>query len=288
MSKKALGKGIGALFRDIDEQINTRTIIEIPLDAIKPNPYQPRKTFSDESLSELAESIREKGVIQPVIAEKQKDESFILISGERRVRAARIAGLGTIPGILGTFSVMEKLENALIENIQRENLTSLEEAEGYRRLIETFNLNQEEIAKKVGKQRSTIANTLRLLKLPDSMKQSLDTGDITPGHARAILSLVNPADQKLLYDTIVKTGMSVREAERFAGDIGTGRKTFKKKSSSSGKMKKKPAEIREIENKLIEAFGTKVDVKGSTQKGKIEISYYSMDDLERILEIVSS
>ncbi|MBN1696639.1 MAG: ParB/RepB/Spo0J family partition protein [Spirochaetales bacterium] len=288
MSKKALGKGIGALFRDIDEQINTRSIIEVPLDAIKPNPYQPRKSFSDEGLSELADSIREKGVIQPIIAEKQQDESYILISGERRVRASRIAGLATIPAILGTFSVMEKLENALIENIQRENLSSLEEAEGYRRLIDTFNLNQEEIAKKVGKKRSTIANTLRLLKLPAAMKAALDEGAFTPGHARAVLSLVNPSDQKLLFQEIVTNGISVRAAEQYAADIAAGNKSMTKKPSKQKKNKKKPAEIKEIEDRLIEAFGTKVELKGSSQKGKIEISYYSMEDLERIIEIVSS
>jgi ParB family chromosome partitioning protein len=285
MSKKALGKGIGALFKDIDETINMQSIVQIPVDALKPNPYQPRKTFSDESLEDLSASIKHKGIIQPIIAEEESKDTYIIISGERRVRAAKLAGLATVPAILGKFSVIEKLENALIENIQRENLTPMEEAEGYRRLIETFNLNQEEIAKKIGKKRPTIANTLRLLKLPEKMKNDVNNGKITAGHARAILSLINPADQELLHKAIINKSLSVREAEQYAGELNKGNKSGKKK-----KDRKKPVknpDIRNMENKFIEAFGTKVEINGTLSKGRLEIHYYSMDDLDRIYSIVT-
>jgi ParB family chromosome partitioning protein len=286
MSKKALGKGINALFKDIDEKINQQSVVQIPVDLLKPNPYQPRRKFTEANLRELADSIRLKGIIQPIIAEQEKKDSYIIISGERRVRAAKIAGLSTIPAILGNFSVIEKLENALIENIQRENLTPLEEAEGFKRLIEIFNLKQEDIAKKIGKNRSTIANTIRLLQLPENMKSDLHSGIITAGHARAILSLVNPADKELLYKAICKNNLSVRQAEYQAGELNRGNKTIKKQDKKSLK-KQKNAEIRNMENKFIEVFGTKVELKGTLQKGRIEIHYYSKEDLERIYSIIS-
>lgn len=287
MSKKALGKGINALFKDIDEKINPQSIVQVPVDSLKPNPYQPRKKFTGENLRELAESIRLKGIIQPIIAEQEKGDTYIIISGERRVRAAKIAGLSTVPAILGKFSVIEKLENALIENIQRENLTPLEEAEGYKRLMEIFNLKQEDIAKKIGKNRSTIANTIRLLQLPEHMKSDLNSGIITAGHARAILSLINPADQELLYKAICKNNMSVRQAEHHAGELNRGNKNIIKKQEKKTSTKQKGAEILNMENKFIEAFGTKVELKGTLQKGRIEIHYYSKDDLERIYSIIS-
>lgn len=287
MSKKALGKGINALFKDIDEKINLQSIVQIPIESLKPNPYQPRKKFVDENLNDLAESIRLKGIIQPIIAEQEKDDTYIIISGERRVRAAKIAGLSTVPAVLGKFSVIEKLENALIENIQRENLTVLEEAEGYKRLMDIFNLKQEEIAQKIGKNRSTIANTIRLLQLPENMKSDLNSGIITAGHARAILSLINPADQELLYKTICKNNLSVRQAEYHAGELNKGNKNIQPKQEKKVSKKHKTVEIREMENRFIEAFGTKVELKGTIQKGRIEIHYYSKDDLERIYSIIS-
>ena len=286
MSKKVLGKGINALFKDIDETINTQSVVQISVDSLKPNPYQPRKIFTDENLRELANSIKLKGIIQPIIAEQEKDDTYIIISGERRVRAARLAGLSTVPAILGKFSIMEKLENALIENIQRENLTPLEEAEGYKRLMDTFNMNQEEISKKIGKNRSTIANTLRLLKLPEDMKNDLAQGIITAGHARAILSCINPSDQKLLYKAICEKGLSVRAAEKYAGELNKGNKSILKSDNKKKNTKKKKPEIRDMENQFIETFGTKVELKGSLSKGKIEIHYYSMDDLDRIFSII--
>lgn len=287
MSKKALGKGIGALLKDIDEKIDTKSVIQVLIESLKPNPYQPRKEFNPESLKELSESIKLKGILQPVIVESNGDGTYTIISGERRVRASRLAGLETVPAILGSYSVVEKLENALIENIQREDLKPLEEATAYKRLMETFNLNQDEIADKVGKNRSTIANTLRLLKLPKAMRDSLSNGTITPGHARAILSVINPHDQELLFKAIVDEDISVREAENYATQINRGNKNILKKKKPKPKQgKSKNPELAHIEQQFIDTLGTKVEIKGTSNTGKIEISYFSLDDLERLMEII--
>jgi ParB family chromosome partitioning protein len=288
MSKKALGKGIGALLKDIDETIDTKSVINVLIESLVPNPYQPRKAFNDESLGELADSIKTKGILQPIIVESNGDGSYTIISGERRVRASKLCGLETVPAILGTFSVVEKLENALIENIQREELKPIEEATGYKKLIDTFNLSQEEIALKVGKSRSTVANMLRLLKLPKSMKEALSDGTLTQGHARAILSVDKPENQELLFRSIVDELLSVREAEHLAGRLNRGIKTGPKKKAKPRPGEKRIPELADIEQKLITALGTKVEVKGSSEKGRIEISYYSMEDLERITEIIQS
>jgi ParB family chromosome partitioning protein len=288
MSKKALGKGIGALLKDIDEAIDTKAITMISVDSLKPNPYQPRKEFKEESLKELSDSIKLKGILQPIIAESNGDGTYTIISGERRVRAAKLAGLSTVPAIQGTYSVIEKLENALIENIQREDLGPLEEALGYKRLIDTFNLNQDEIAAKIGKNRSTIANTLRLLKLPKHMKESLSNGSISPGHGRAILSIINPQDQELLYKAIIENGLSVREAENFAAQINKGNKGSLRKKDKVKSSKQKNPELATIEQKFIDVFGTKVEIRGNPQKGRIELFYYSMEDLDRLMEIIEN
>jgi ParB family transcriptional regulator, chromosome partitioning protein len=286
MSKKALGKGIGALLKDIDETIDKKSIIQVLIDSLKPNPYQPRKEFRDESLKELSDSIKLKGILQPIIIESNGDGSYTIISGERRVRAAKLAGLDVVPGILGSYSVVEKLENALIENIQREDLSPLEEATGYKKLMDTFNLSQDEISTKVGKNRSTVANMLRLLKLPKHMKDGLNNGILTQGHARAILSIANTQDQELLYNAIVENMLSVREAEHTASEINKGNKRIGKKKTKSKKSDTRIPELKDFEQKLITVLGTKVELKGSSQRGKIEISYYSMEDLERLTEII--
>ncbi len=287
MSKKALGKGIGALLKDIDETINTKSVMQVLIDSLKPNPYQPRKEFNNESLKELSDSIKEKGILQPIIIESNDDGSYTIISGERRVRASKLAGLTSVPAILGTYSVVEKLENALIENIQREDLKPIEEATGYKKLIDTFNLSQEEVAQKVGKNRSTVANMLRLLKLPKQMKESLSNGELTAGHARAILSIVNPQDQELLYKAIVDDMLSVREAEHYANQINKGNKNILKKKQKRKTEKSRIPELSDIEQQLITVLGTKVEIKGTADRGKIEISYYSISDLERLTEIIA-
>ncbi|MBN2657531.1 MAG: ParB/RepB/Spo0J family partition protein [Spirochaetales bacterium] len=301
MSKnKALGKGLDALlelnseiidinnYAEMDNEVidNTNKVIFVSLDNIEANPNQPRKTFDEDSLVELAESIKQKGIIQPILAEEnsEKEGFYIIVAGERRYRASRLAGIEQIPLIVRSFSEEDKLEIALIENIQRENLTPIEEARAYRHIMETLNLNQQDLADRVGKNRSTVANSLRLLKLPEDMQDSLNEGKLTSGHARSILSTLNPADQRILFNRIVDKGLSVREAETMAGDLNKGSRSTQKKESVP---KKKVPEILNVEQKFIDIFGTKVQIIGNIQKGKIEITYYSADDLDRIFEIVS-
>ncbi|HUI70835.1 MAG TPA: ParB/RepB/Spo0J family partition protein [Spirochaetia bacterium] len=286
MSRKVLGKGIGALLGD-EGEIDQGSIVEVPTSALKPNPQQPRREFDEASLRELADSIRQKGVLQPVLAEPAHDGLYIIVAGERRVRAARMAGLEKVPVLVREFSSEEKLEIALIENIQREDLNPIEEALAYKKLMEIADLNQEQMASRVGKDRSTIANTLRLLKLPAEAQNAVEKGTLSPGHARAILSLVNPADQQLLFKRIVDKGISVREAEELAAAFSAGkRQVGKSRRSGPASAARKDPEIRDIEQKLIEKLGTKVDLKGNAKKGHIEIAYYSSDDLERLLEII--
>ncbi len=286
MSKKALGKGIGALLGD-ETEIDLSSLSEVPVSVLKPNPQQPRRDFDETALRELADSIRQKGVLQPVLAEPSPEGGYLIVAGERRVRAARIAGLEKVPALVRHFTQEEKLEIALIENVQREDLNPIEEALAYRNLMEIAGLNQEEIAGKVGKDRSTVANALRLLKLPKEAQDALERGTLSPGHARAVLSLTNPADQHLLFRRILDRGISVREAEELAAAFAVGRRQPDKsrRTGRSGAASKDP-EVRAVEQKLIEKLGTKVDVKGSGGKGRIEISYYSPEDLERLLEII--
>ena len=200
---------------------------------LKPNPHQPRHEFDEAALKELADSIREHGIIQPIIVEDAGDGTYYIIAGERRTRAARLAGLSKVPVIIKKFSDERKLEIALIENIQRENLNPVEEAQAYHELMTLGNLSQEEAAARVGKNRSTVANALRLLKLPEDMTNSLASGQITPGHARAILSVLNPSDQRILFGRIVGNGLSVRDAERMAGELNGGSRAADQKKEKT-------------------------------------------------------
>lgn len=296
MSKKALGKGLDALLfsdkqnQEEAEKIPRDQIIRVPIGSCKPNPHQPRKTFNEETLAELTESVREQGIIQPILVER-KDDSYVIIAGERRFRAAQRAGLEEIPVVVKQLSEAEKLEIALIENIQRDNLTPIEEAEAYSHLIEQTGLNQEEIAKKVGKKRSTVANSLRLLKLPQKMQAALSAGELSAGHARAILSLINPAHQEMLFSHIRDKGLSVRETEGEAARLNSGKLAAKKEkgkpSSPGGSPETKPPEICEMEERFIDVLGTKVEIRGGIKKGKVELYYYSMDDLERLYEVIT-
>jgi ParB family chromosome partitioning protein len=281
MTKKALGKGIGALFQDLAVS-DASEATSVPVRLLKPNPYQPRTRFSDEGIRELADSIREKGIIQPLLVEADEDGTYTVIAGERRLRAARLAGLKEVPVLVRRFSMVEKVEIALIENIQRENLTPVEEAQGYRKLMELVELSQEEVARRVGKDRSTVANSLRLLKLPEPILGALDRGDITAGHARAILALVNPADQQVLFDRITGQGLSVREAEVQAQGFKQGRRAKVADAPRKARRPLDPA-LLGIQQRLIDGLGTRVDIRGSAQRGRIEITYYSPDDLERVL-----
>ncbi|MBN1797076.1 MAG: ParB/RepB/Spo0J family partition protein [Spirochaetales bacterium] len=285
MSKKALGKGIEALLQSTQNKELEKTLGEIDIGLIKPNPNQPRKLFSDQSLQELAASIKEKGVLQPILVEKANDNTFLIIAGERRFRAAKIAGLSKIPIIMKDFSETEKLEISLIENIQREDLTPIEEAEAYKNLLELTQVSQEELASHLGKNRSTIANSIRLLKLPRTMQDSLQKGDITAGHARAILAIDEAAGQLILFNSIISKALSVREAEAMAAKLQTQTKEIEQKQQEKKSIK--IPELEEIKEKFINVLGTKISIKGSLNKGKIEIAYYSADDLDRIYEIIS-
>ncbi|MCD6396915.1 MAG: ParB/RepB/Spo0J family partition protein [Spirochaetaceae bacterium] len=286
VAKSALGKGLDSLLQQYEDNTDLNSndgVKEIQIKLIIPNPDQPRKTFNDEALKELADSIREQGVIQPIILEKNGDR-YIIVAGERRFRASRLAGLDTIPGLIRTYTHEQKLEIALIENIQREDLNSIEEAKAYLSLMNNLDLSQDAIARKVGKNRSTIANSLRLLKLPEDIQNSLIEGDIYAGHARAILSAVNPSDMRILYSRILSNNLSVRESEKQAAELNNG---IRKQVHVPVKASKKPdPEIRRIEQKFLDALGTKVSVRGGLKKGKIEIDYYSLDDLERIYDML--
>lgn len=251
---------------------------------LKPNPHQPRSEFDAKSLDELADSIREHGILEPIVIE-QADEGFYIIMGERRTRAAKIAGLEKVPVRLGKYDEQKRLELALIENIQRADLNPIEEALAYYNLMQMSDLSQDEVAKRVGKKRPTVANALRLLKLPEDMQKSLIDLQITAGHARALLSVNNPADQRILFGKIVGSALSVREAEALAADYNNGGR------ASGKKVKKinicKDPDIAEIEQKFIEIFGTKVILKGNIDKGTIQIDYFSRQDLDRLYNVIA-
>lgn len=292
--KKALGgMGLDALLSLDDNDEHSEIVIpeeilnavkELDISLIRANPDQPRKIFSEESLQELADSIASRGVIQPILVEKN-DDNYVIIAGERRFRASQLAGKTDIPVIIRDFSEEEKLEIALIENIQREDLTAIEEARAYKHIMDSLNLSQQEIADKVGKKRSTIANSLRLLNLPSDIQESLNQGYISAGHARAILAVINPADQKILHSRIKDEGLSVRATESMVEDLNKGKRL--QNSEKPSLPKNKTPEILGIEQKFIDHFGTRVQVKGNLKKGKIEISYFSEDDLERIYDLIN-
>ena len=251
---------------------------------LKPNPHQPRQVFDDETLSELADSIREHGVVQPIVIEDAGDGNFFIIAGERRTRASILAEQKKVPVQLRKFNDEKKLEIALIENIQRENLNPIEEAQAYYNLMQLGGLSQDEVAKKVGKGRPTVANALRLLKLPEDMQNSLIVGEITAGHARALLSVLNPADQRVLFNKIVGESISVRQAENVAAQFNEGGRSANPKTDVAPKPKK-DADIAALEQKFIEALGTKVQMKGTLEKGSLVVEYFSRADLDRLYEI---
>lgn len=296
-----LGKGMGSLLGNFDfditpdvvsspkekitvqvseEDIKDR-VLYVSVDKITPNVNQPRKSFDDDSLAELSASIKNQGVLQPLLVEKITDDSYVIVAGERRFRAAKIAGLSEVPVIVKSFNEVQRIEVALIENIQRENLNAIDEAAAYQYLIQKSGLTQEEVAEKVGKKRSTVTNSLRLLQLPDQMKDDIISGVLTAGHARAILSLVNPNDRVLLRDKIIEKELSVREAEEEAQALNEGKKVKVKRAP-----KARDPYIQGVEDKLLEAFGTKVEVKGNLKKGKLVIPYASQSDLERLYRLL--
>jgi ParB family chromosome partitioning protein len=282
MTKKALGRGLEALIpKKVITAIEERKggAQQIPISRIKPNPYQPRKTFRAEDLQELVASVKEKGVLQPIVV-RRKGDTWEIIAGERRFRAAQKLGLLTIPAVEVTASDVESLEIALIENLQRADLSALEEADGYQRLIDEFQMTQEQIAQKVGKDRATVANGLRLLRLSPEVKAFLASGRLTAGHARVVAGLNSPVEQKKLAEKIISLGLTVRDAEKWL----QGQKGPVKKSR--GMVKGKDPNVLKLEEDLRRWLGTKVLIKTQGRhKGTLCLDYYSLDDLDRILNL---
>jgi ParB family chromosome partitioning protein len=258
---------------------------KLPLSALKPNPDQPRRSFSEESLAELAGSLKTHGLIQPILVEESAGGAYLIVAGERRYRAATIAGLAEVPVIVRSFTPEKRLEIALIENVQREDLNPVEEAEAYRSLMLMGSRSQEEVADIVGKSRSAVANSVRLLKLPEPMLAALRDGSLSAGHAKALLSVVDPSRRDILFARIIAEGISVREAEAAANELNNPKPPAAKGAARAEKPKE--PEIRQVEERLIEALGTKVTIKGDGRKGTIAIEYYSLEDLERILDVLA-
>jgi len=250
---------------------------QAPVESIKPNPRQPRIHFKEDDLAELAASIREHGVIQPLIVTAAKDGTFTLIAGERRWQAAQRAGLKTVPVILRQANNQEMLEVALIENVQRADLNSMEEAEAYRQLVEEFGLSHEAVARRVGKNRVTVTNTMRLLSAADAVKQALVDGKITEGHARALLALSTHKAQTSALVTVVNLSLNVRQTEELLRKLG-GQKPIKAKKPG------KNADINDVEKRLQHSLGTKVALKHGKKGGTVTIYYYSGEELDALLE----
>ena len=281
--KSGLGRGLDALFSNslMDANDSVKTV---PISSIVPNPRQPRTRFTDNELSELADSIREHGVIQPLIVSEQGDGTYTLIAGERRLRASQIAGLNTVPVVTRQADDRELLELALIENIQREDLSPLEAAEAYKSLEENFNLTHEEISKRVGKNRASVTNTMRLLKLPGEVQKALLEKKITEGHARVLLSLPTPQAQINAMNHIIKNELNVRQTEEYIRNL-LGESNKKTKTAKTDLT----PEMKEIENKLRQSIGTKVSLRPTKNgAGSISIHYYSDEELESIIDKLSA
>ncbi len=292
-SKQVLGKGLGALLPGaleeepkvkLDDEQKTGIISKIPVDKIDPNPFQPRIEFDLQSLNELAQSIKQNGVIQPITVHRKGNDRFELISGERRLRASIIAGIDLIPAyIIEVHSKEELIELSLIENIQRETLNPIEIALGFKRLMDECNLTLEEISKKTGKDKSTISNFVRLLKLPDVIQKSIIKNEITPGHARALINIENVDEQLALWKKIISEKYSVREVEKLARQ-----KKKQNKQSPSVSLKNDP-NIESIVSDLRIKFGTNVKLLlKSDGSGEFQIQFYSRDEMERILDILNN
>ncbi len=287
MIKKGLGRGLSALIPEGDPETEGQKAHEIPLVKISRNPYQPRKFFDDDKMKELVQSIEEHGVIQPVLVRKSGSD-YELVAGERRFRAAQLAGLENIPAVVKELQDTEMLEYAMIENLQREDLNPLEEAEAYKRLIEEFHFTQEKLAKRIGKSRPVITNTMRLLKLAEEVQQYLREGKLTSGHARALVALDNHDIQKKIAEKIIKENLTVRDAEDIMSRL-TQKKDIEKSEPGEHNRKKQQSpdpQIVDLEEKLCHLLGTRVRIKDKKNKGRIEIEYFSHEELERILEKV--
>ncbi len=306
MSKKVLGRGLGAFFPEYDEegkegskenesakQTKTKTavpiepaerinvVLNIPVDHIRPNPHQPRKDFNEEALDELSSSIKKHGLIQPITVRYLGEKRFELISGERRLRATKLAGIAEIPAYIREANDEQLIAFALIENIQREQLNPLEISMGYKRLIDECNYTQSEVAERVGKNRTTVTNMLRLLQLPDFIQAALRDESISTGHARALINLKSESDQKKALSKIVKNSLSVRQTEDLVRSLD------KKSEQKSTKTDTKPSNpfLQDFSKRLRNSLSTKVNIKQKGKGGEIRIEYYSDDDLERLMQL---
>jgi ParB family transcriptional regulator, chromosome partitioning protein len=276
MKKSGLGKGLGALIRENEQDITSVAVTELKITDLEANQNQPRRFFEDQALQELSGSIKEHGVVQPIIVRKL-DDNYQIVAGERRWRAARLAGLKTVPVVVKDYSNVQVMEIALIENLQRQDLNSIEEALAYKSLIEEHDMTQEEISGKIGKSRSAIANTLRLLNLPEEIRNMVVHGKISAGHARALLAVGDKKKQMEIAQKIIDQQLNVRDIEKLV---------LQKDKTKEKKENTKDVEIVELEEQLKKTFATKVSIVHKKNKGKIEIEYYSNDDLERILELL--
>jgi len=303
--KHGLGKGIGSLLDNYaydttlehslglnpgageETEDASEKIEQIDLEKIRPNPNQPRKTFDENALKELSISVKNQGILQPILVEKIADDSYCIIAGERRYRAAKMAGLDKVPVIIKKLSDMQRMEISLIENIQRENLNAIEEAKAYSYLLNESGMTQEDLSHKVGKDRSTISNSIRLLQLTPQMQNDLLNGKFTAGQARAILSVVNPADREILYQTVLDKQLSVRATEQLAAEFNKGKRIAYQKKKRIAKVLGKSADLVSVEDKFLHAVGTQVEIKGSLDKGKIEIPFADSDELERIFQLIA-
>lgn len=275
--RTGLGKGLDALIPGGGEPPSAGSIRQIPVDSISPNPRQPRSSFDPLELNELAASIREHGILQPLIVSLAEDNHYILIAGERRLEAARKAGLRTVPAILRQVGDQQLLELALIENLQRADLNPLEEAEAYRQLTADFGLSHEQVAERVGKSRAAVTNTLRLLGLSDAARKALLEGKISEGHARALLSLSTPEAQQAALHTVLTQDLNVRQTEELV------RKLSGQKPASSPRPAS-PPEITALEERLRAALGTRVRLRHGRRGGSLTLYYYSDEELDSLLE----
>lgn len=298
MTKKrnALGRGLSALLEDtlasgaekISAEIPSASpaMSEIPIEEIEVNPFQPRTHFEESSLQELAESIKVHGIIQPITVRKLSKHKFQLISGERRFQASKIAGLKSLPAYVREADDQQMLEMALIENIQRQDLNAIEVALSYQRLITECNLKQEELGDRVGKNRTTVTNYLRLLKLPPDIQIAVRDNKLSMGHARAIINVENPDAQLFIFKKIIKDDLSVRQVEAMVRDLLTESKQKDSKASETRPADAVQRELSNLQSRLSSHFGTKVQIKSDGKKGELKIPFYSIEDLNRLLDIL--
>jgi ParB family transcriptional regulator, chromosome partitioning protein len=283
--KRALGRGLDALIPNIaaddgDADAQTsKSFLECDIDVIESNRYQPRSHFAAEELAQLSDSIRSQGVLQPLLVRKL-EMGYELVAGERRLRAAKLAGLETVPVVVKDVSNAEMLEMAIVENIQRENLNPMEEAEAYHQLIAEFGLTQEQASARVGKSRSAVANFLRLRQLPTEIKESITRGQLSMGHARALLGADTAAQQSAAWRAIIQKSLSVRQTEDLVKRLRNAAKTVERKKDTT-----EDRQMNSLAENLSRRFGTKVQIKRRGKKGKLEIDFYSDDDLNRLLEL---